>query len=81
MESIGIASNTIIQPRKKPSLPRRPRLRDWPIKVYSYHCEIVGELPDWVNSVEELMRRCWNDMAGELKRAGTAAREHRYFTG
>lgn len=49
-------------------LPRRPRLRDWPVLVYSFHCNIVGEAPNWIMSVEALQRRLWNDMAFELRR-------------
>lgn len=57
------------QSRKKPTLPRRPRLRDWPLRGYSYHVEIIGDLPEWVNLVGAKMRQCWNDMTGEMRRA------------
>lgn len=52
----------------KKRLPRHPRLRDWPILVWSFACEIAGEAPDWVKEVEELQRRLWNDIVFELKR-------------
>jgi hypothetical protein len=55
--------------KRKPKLPRRPRLRDWPMHGYSYSVEIIGDLPEWVEAVGELMRRCWNEMVGEMKRA------------
>ena len=53
---------------KKQRLPRRPRLRDWPILVWSFDCEIVGAAPDWADKTKELQRSLWNDMAFELKR-------------
>lgn len=75
MQQEEIANSESAKEKKKPKLPRRPRIRDWPIKVYAFHCEIVGDLPEWVSRVEEHMRSCWNDMAGQLKRSVIPLRE------
>jgi hypothetical protein len=57
-----------ITEKKKQKLPRRERLRDWPIRAWAFACEVVGDMPTWIKSTEELQRQLWNDMAFELKR-------------
>src|SRR5262245_32155002 len=49
--------------RRESGWPNRPK------RVYGYQAEIVGELPEWVIQHAEVMRQCWNDLAGELRRA------------
>jgi hypothetical protein len=56
--------------KRKPKLPRRPRLRDWPMRGYRYNIkQVIGDPPEWVEVVGGEMRRCWNDMVGEMRRA------------
>src|SRR5262245_2128883 len=62
-------------PKKGPKLPRRPRLRDYPTRGARFDVQIVGELPAWVEPTAELMRHCWNDMCGEMRRALAAVPE------
>jgi hypothetical protein len=64
-----VLTNTTHQ-KKKRKLPRRPRLRDWPVRGYAYNIdEIIGDLPEWVETVGAEMRRCWDDMVGAMNRA------------
>lgn len=61
--------------KSKPKLPRRERLRDYPMRGYAYSVTVKGALPEWVEMVGEQMRKCWNDMCGEMYRALKPIRE------
>jgi hypothetical protein len=42
----------------------RERLRkDWPITVYKYHVEAIGELPQALWDTAKAMQQLWNDLA------------------